>query len=946
MHLTTVSNRLLLLLFISAAAVAQPSSIHSVRQSIDLSGRWQFSMDDAHAGIAKKWYRDSLSDSILLPGTLDENKKGSLNRDTVDSHLSRIYTYTGPAWFKKEVFIPESWRGRHVDLIMERTKVTHVWFDTSSLGCDNTLFSKQRYNLGNHIAPGKHSLTILVDNDPNLVPVAGSHAYSEDTQTNWNGILGQFCLTASNPVHIEALRTYPDIHSKQVRVRITINNPKLLSKTAKIILNAESWNTSEPYSIGTQTYPLQFAGSDSTVELPYSIGDGMQLWSEFTPVLYRLSIALADGTTTLDSLSSDFGMCEFKTEGTQFTINGKRTFLRGRHNACVFPLTGYPPMDVAGWLRMFSIDKSYGLNHVRFHTWCPPEAAFKAASILGIYLQPELPVWWSFKGNYSSQVAFMLKEGTNILDSYGNLPAFVMFAMGNEVYQDRSFMKSLVDKFRKYDNRHLYAQGSNNFGGNPSLAIGDDYWTTFRTAPEKQDCSSDVRSSISFVDSKEGGIFNTLRPSTAFTYSKAIANSPVPVIGHEIGQYQIYPNFSEIPKYTGVLKPWNLELYKKRLEEKGMGEQANDFFKASGILSLICYRADIETALRTPGFGGFQLLDLQDYPGQGTALIGILDAFMDSKGLIAPDEFREFCDETVILLVMDKYCWTNDESFKAEIKIANYGDSTLANKTVHWSMISTRNGELLKSGNTTNGDISQGGIASAGFIECNLNTIRKAEKVFIRIEIEGTAIKTFYQIWVYPPINKIKVSPAITVATKLESGIIKQLRGGKNVLLFPEFNSIMKKKSVAGMFIPEFWNYAMFTGFAKQNKKGFSPGTMGILTQPSLPLFNDFPTEFCSDWQWWSILKNSRPLILDGTNKEYRPLVQVIDNINRNYKLGLIFEFKVGKGKLLVCAANLPSMIDKPEACQLYSSILQYMDSKEFNPSEDISVSALTKLLY
>ncbi len=945
MNFKIVLSRLLFFLFFIPSAASTQNTTAGIRQNIDLSGQWQFRIDYKNTGITDNWSRISFDDSITLPGTLDENKKGHLNQDSVDGHLNRVYNYYGPAWFKKEVIIPESWNGKHIELIMERTKVSHVWLDSTYLGTNNTIFSKQVYSLIGIAQAGKHLLTIMVDNTEKLVPVAGSHAYSEDTQTNWNGIIGQFCLEASNLTRIEMLRVYPDIHSKQIRVRLKISNPEILSRAAELKLSAESWNTSQPHRINTKTYPLNLTTPDSMVDIIYALGDETQLWSEFSPVLYRLSVALDDMDKVLDNMNVDFGMCEFKTKGTQFIVNGTTTFLRGRHDACVFPLTGYPPMDTTGWMRMFQIVKSYGLNHVRFHTWCPPEAAFKAASILGIYLQPELPMWWSFRGDDSSQVAFMLKEGTHILDNYGNQPSFIMFALGNEVYQDRKYMKGMLDKLREYDNRHLYAQGSNNFGGNPSLAAGDDYWTTFRTALEKPDCCTDVRSSISFVDAKDGGILNTLTPSTSFTYSNAIKSSPIPIIGHETGQYQVYPNFSEIPKYTGVLKPWNLELYKKRLEEKGMGDQVYDFFKASGALSVLCYRADIETALRTPGFGGFQLLDLQDYPGQGTALVGILDAFMDSKGLITPTEFRQFCDEVVVLLFMDKYCWTNKELFNAEIKIANYSASALTGRMINWSLISALDGKVIHTGKILKGNITQGGITSAGTIQCNLKNIQKAQKVLVNINIDGTHFNTTYPIWIYPVIEKVNVPQTITETTELSTDIMEQLTNGKNILLFPEFKSI-EKRSVPGMFIPEFWNYAMFTGFAKQNNRGFSPGTMGILTQPSLPLFNDFPTEFYTNWQWWSIMKNSRPLILDGMNRNYRPLVQVIDNINRNYKLGLIFEFKVGKGRLLVCTANLPAMTDKPEACQLYSSILKYMNSKKFNPSEKISPDELMKLLY
>jgi hypothetical protein len=592
-------------------------------------------------------------------------------------------------------------------------------------------------------------------------------------------------------------------------------------------------------------------------------------------------------------------------------------------------------------LKSFRIAKSYGLNHVRFHSWCPPEAAFKAADQLGLYLQPELPIWWGFKAEDSSQVAFMMKEGRAILDRYGNSPSFVMFALGNEIYQDRAVLKSMVDAFRARDTRHLYAQGSNNRGGNPSFAEGDDYWTTFRTAPEKADGSSDVRSSISFLDSKGGGLINSMYPSISRTYTEAIVASPVPVIGHEIGEYQIYPNYKqELPKYQGVLKPWNLELFRNRLAEKGMGNQAEDFFKASGALSLLCYREDIETAIRTPGFGGFQMLDLMDYPGQGTALVGILDAFMESKGLIQPEEFRRFCGETVIQLLMFKHCWKNYERIRADVQIVNYGSQDLKKPNI---LISLKGKDLNYSGKIQVWKAPQGGITSAGQIEFDLSQAKTAQKALITLSIEDTPISAEYPIWVYPTTQQYAMPKGTRITGHLDSSVIAMLKNGGNVLFFPDSSQILDR-SVPGQFIPEFWNYGMFTSLAKQSGGRLSPGTMGLLMDPEHTLFADFPTESHSNWQWWVIVQNSRPMILDRLTPKYRPLVQVIDNINRNHKLGLIFEFQVENGKLLICTAPLLSLLTYPEASQLYASLLKYLASEWFRPRWDISVEELQAL--
>ena len=102
----------------------------------------------------------------------------------------------------------------------------------------------------------------------------------------------------------------------------------------------------------------------------------------------------------------------------------------------------------------------------------------------------------------------------------------------------------------------------------------------------------------------------------------------IPVVSHEIGQYEVYPNFHEIEKYTGVLKARNFEVFRDRLKETGMLDWADDFFYTSGKLSVQCYKEELEAAARTKRLAGYQILDIQDFSGQGTALVGILDALI------------------------------------------------------------------------------------------------------------------------------------------------------------------------------------------------------------------------------------------------------------------------------------------------------------------------------
>ena len=362
--------------------------------------------------------------------------------------------------------------------MMERTKPTQVWVDADLIGKNNDILTPQFYNLTNHLAPGKHVLTILVNNDNSSVPegILSSHAWTEHTQSNWNGIIGKFCLEAYNPIHIDAVQVYPDVVLKKITVRVKIDNPAGIEEKMNLILKADSWNTDVKHNVNPKSFPVTLKKGENSVEVTYSLGNKTLFWSEFNPALYKLSVALK-GKKIIDNSTLNFGMRKFSTQGTQFTINGTKTFLRGKHDACVFPLTGYPPMDVEGWQKVFRIAKSYNINFYRFHSWTPPLAAFEAADIEGIYLQPELPFWGRFSKNRNSDLnTFLLKEGDHILETYGNHASFVMFALGNELSGDFNVMKEFLNHFRALDNRHLMAYGSNNYLGFKGQAEGEDYY--------------------------------------------------------------------------------------------------------------------------------------------------------------------------------------------------------------------------------------------------------------------------------------------------------------------------------------------------------------------------------------------------------------------------------------------------------------------------------------
>ena len=825
-------------------------------QSISLAGEWNVELGKSGSAFAKsKRASQGEVKRAILPGTIDTNHLGFAPKDTMETtHLTRLYAYKGAARYSRTINIPKDWKKKPVELFLERTRPTWVYVDGELVDSCNFISTPQRYLLPKKVKPGKHLLEIVVDNGrgvPDQV-YGSSHAYTEDTQTNWNGIIGRIELQLASSTNC---------------------------KSTEMLAGAISSCS---------------VASPSALQMP------------------------------------DFAK-DFHIEGAHFYANGHRIFLRGKHDAAVWPLTGHVEMSVEGWMKYLGTCKEYGINHVRFHSWCPPEAAFVAADSLGIYLQPELPFWGSFDKKDERLMAFLHQEGENILREYGHHPSFRLMALGNELWGDIDKMKEFVDDFRKIAPDKYYTFGSNYYLGYQGIKEGMDYFTTCRIGGEGWGkYNTHTRGSFSFADAYDGGMINHFHPNSTMNFDEACDKAGIPIISHETGQFQTYPDYREMKKYTGVLHPYNFEVFRRRLAAAGMLSQADDFHKASGLWSVKLYKADIEMDLRTRNMAGFQLLDIQDYPGQGSAFVGILDAFMESKGITTSEEWRQWCSPVVPLLEMKKFCFEDGEKIQAKVKVANYGGTSLYGKKLMWKI-----GDAEGVMNIFTYDE---GLIDVGILDEEISADKPA-KLNVSLNIEGTEARNSYELWVYP--KKALEKKGIIIARDLNQEVVKVLEKGGKVLWMPD----SLPYTVGGLFQTDYWNYRMFKTICENNKKKVSPGTLGILTNPEHPIFKGFPTEMHTNWQWFPVIKESHPLVLDNFAKDYRPIVQVIDNIERNHKLGLVMEWKVGAGKLLVCMSDLEKAAKYPEGKAFYQSVIDYMRSADFDPSAEITVDELKKKL-
>jgi hypothetical protein len=923
--------------FITAPLVASES------KPISLAGNWRFQLDRADAGIRQHWEMQPLTNHIHLPGALQNQGFGDdITADTpwtgdvridhwkrspeydkyrapgrieIPFFLQPEKHYIGAAWYQREINLPADWRGQRVELTLERPHwETQVWLDGRCLGTNDSLDTPHVYDLGSGLAPGKHLLSIRVDN--HLIVDVGSmaHSVTDHSQGNWNGIIGRIELSATSPVWVDDLKAWPDVKSKSVKVKWRLGNDTGRAGSGEIHIKA----TADGGALKDSPAPVEFStnvtwdSTGSTGETVLTLGTNAPLWDEFNPKLFKLTAALDHHR---DKKSVIFGLREITAHDRQFFLNSHPIFFRGTLDCCVYPLTGYPPTDLDSWRHTIQICQSYGLNHIRFHSWCPPEAAFDAADELGFYFQIECGVF-GLVGDGKPIDQWIYRESERIVEAYGNHPSFMLFTHGNEPHGSKreKYLADWVNFWKARDSRRLVTTG-----------------TAFPIMPESQ-----------------YHVFHGARSDADLfgrDYGSNFAHLTAPVIVHEMGQWCAYPDFDDIKKFNGPLKANNFKIFRDSLTEHGMSGQWRDFMRSSGKLQVLCYQEEIEEALRTAGLGGFQLLDLHDFPGQGTAPVGVLDALWQSKGYVTPSEFRRFCNSTVPLAVMAKRVWNTNETFTADLQVTHYGPYPMTNAAVSWSLLA-RDGRVVASGELPRRTIPLGLGISLGKISVPLadfpapavfKFLVKVQPELSRLSEPSDVADSFsndWNIWVYAPPSAAASPTNVLVTSMLDDDALKRLDDGGRVLLSPTRVSWEHPKL---FFPPIFWNRYMFYYHADQ--------TVGLLIKAAHPALAQFPTDYFQDWQWQDIVTNAHGIVLDGLSRKLHPTVQVIDDWNINRRMGLVFECRVGKGRLLVCSANLTEPLDaRPASRQLLRSLLAYAAGDKFNPSVEEPKAELVRL--
>ncbi|MFD2255479.1 discoidin domain-containing protein [Luteolibacter algae] len=886
-------------------------------EGADLSGAWNIRLDDEKTprGTSERWFeKTDFTEKIILPDALQNAGFGSpVTLDTkwmgVSGHhlwftkkyekyrqpgnikvpffLQPERRFIGEAWYQKSIVIGEDVpKDKDLILTLERPHWSStVWLNGELVGSDDSLGVPHVFNLGRNPKAGTYNLVVKVNNTL-LLPVGDrAHSVSDETQGAWNGIIGEMRLDWRNMIFLERIKVSTDYKSRSAEVEIRIENTS--GKTSKVELE-----------VADEKHVLDLETGISSHRYTVHFGNDAELWSEFTPVLHDLNVSL-HSDQGVESEVVHVGLRNWETEGQKLLLNGKETFMRGTLDCCIFPLTGYPPTDVDFWMKHLGKMRDSGINHVRFHSWCPPRAAFIAGDRLGMYLMPETHIW----GDPSNPKfdGWVEREGKRILDTYGNHPSLSFFTHGNEPGENETnaaFLTELTREMKAYDSRMLHTGAAN----------------TIQTTEDEFTCSAFPRGPSGWK-------------GKSFT-------SPYhnPYLQHEVGQWCAYPNFDEMKKYTGPLKPKNFEIFFEQAEENGVLHQWKDFVQASGKLQAACYKEDCEAALASEGVSGTQLLGISDFSGQGTSLVGYLDAFYDEKGYFTKEEFSKFWNPSVPLARMKSYVYKNSDVLTAPVLYAYFGDRDLIDQTLIWE-VSSSDGKVLVTNHFENLTI-RNGRNTIGSLSIPLKEVAAPANYTLTLRLKGTEISNHWEFMVCqddPSMDQGDVLVHREIGKSMEEDLAK----GKSVLFIPgEFSRAHPKMS----FAPVYWNKFLFS----HNKDRV---TLGTLIRDQHPLFRNFPTKGHTTWNWEAILNSSYGLAMEKLPAGGM-IVQPIDDWNRNRQLGFIFEYRVGTGKLLVSMADLFAQQDSdPAAKQLLSSMLTYMNSSEFAPATQASLSDLADAL-
>ncbi|MEJ7830072.1 MAG: sugar-binding domain-containing protein, partial [Segetibacter sp.] len=324
-----------ILMILSMSAKAQPAYV-------SLAGEWHFKIDSSGEGESAAWYNNPSSFfalKIKLPGTMDdagygtpvsiqsETDKHQINKEVL-LHLWRKVSYIGAAWYQKEIVIPAEWKNKHIELFLERVLwETNVWVDGKEINkTGESLIAPQTFDLSAFLTPGKHTITLRIDNskkyDISLGDRDFAHIYTNETQIIWNGVIGKIGLEAKSKTYFDNVQVYDaNANAKYINVKAALNNQTEKSFKSNIELSVEKGGI----NYGSLNTTVSLEPGKNEFNFKIDITKPIKNWDEFDPSLYNLKSKISSGKD-YDLNDCSFGFRTVSNKDANLRINNRLLF--------------------------------------------------------------------------------------------------------------------------------------------------------------------------------------------------------------------------------------------------------------------------------------------------------------------------------------------------------------------------------------------------------------------------------------------------------------------------------------------------------------------------------------------------------------------------------------------------------------------------------------------
>ncbi len=929
------------IIFLAAVAICSCHPALAQPEQIDLSGPWSFCYTTEHDTTPPP--AEAFQQQAPIPGcwddTFDQSKARRLWPDArfnPDYRSVAIPTtkplpdaslpyLLGVGWYRRSLDVPHAWRDRQVTLHVG-TPVMEAWVYLNGRQIAHHLGPATSFDvpLAPHLdfnrssAQPAHSANELIIAVSNLRDDRGGSRV-RGYKGRSGGIFGPILLDVAGPARIADLLVYPSANLDTLHWNAELQG--------KLTPDAElHWSVRDPASGSTVAQGQQLAASDllhwttTTLDIPP--------WSDDQPHLVELLVTLHDRQhNVLDRRTQPFGLRRLTVDGTGLRLNGTPVYLRGVCEIAYYPETCTPPLDVQPYRDHIRRLKQLGFNWLRCHTWVPPEPYLQAADELGMLVQVEAPVGYD------------MFDWQAILRTCRRHPSVVIYCCGNE--------EQLTDAKIDFLNQCAVQQKqlAPDALFNPQEAMrgieyhftGDDQPNLLHEPVTYNPIKLDRLRAFSDVFGQYtlGQLSYTTLQGNHERIDRQLAIYRRPCLTHELGIIGCYLNLDLLSRYQGTrIGPDLFSKVRDALSAKGLLDRAPTYFRNSAAWQRLLRKDVCEMCRHCRLITGYDMLGANDSHWHRTGYpCGITDEFDQLKPGETPDDVVAHNGRSVLLISRQRErALIAADRFQRDLSVSWFDPTPLKQGRLSWQMTTAAgpNGappQTLLEGRQPIAPIQPGSLTRLVTIDAPLPNRARPTKATLTVELSGgdARIRNRWDYWLFPRVEPVQPSNVLLVDS-LDQHALARLADGARVVMFG-----------TKPFPTQRLTFQM-------NVTGRPNGILATVIERH-PALADFPHDGYCDWQCSQMLADSASVLFSSLDVPFRPIIEVVNSYKNPQPQAALFQWRVGRGRLLICSLNLARPQTDPAAAYLRHCLLHYASGDAFEPTVEVAPSKLAQLL-